>query len=426
MNKYRFNIQPGDRYLNIPIEIKTDMLGRDDLVDKFEDETIEKVINPIEDFEVTRYAHKKYEDTNETALNYEFLFFDRSIEVESTTIASQNLWVSDYVFTENPNFTGTCFNEAEIYYNANSFKRSFFKLDLYDTTDSETQQLYLTIIIPTQQGKTRLSSTTPIESSGGGFVNGPTIPDVVPDGGSARGLSATIAQSKKVYDETMSKLTLSNETKGKEDMKKFNIKNLSYNEQLKFEMEESKKRALETLSNNNITKLDSTTDFGDPGGPGGPLVDFGEEGEGVTPVPDPGGGGGDVNPNPQGVGSGATPTLTVAPPNVKIKLPNFILDFIGDKEGFFIYWLKDPNYIQLDKLYVGAKFFNAKTGQFVRFMNKSQAGFSNKFNFDKSSNFYYEVSLDINNYEYIIKDVVTGQRIGEGSPIKWYEYVNPS
>ena len=75
MNKYRFNIQPGDRYLNIPIEIKTDMLGRDDLVDKFEDETIEKVINPIEDFEVTRYAHKKYEDTNETALNYEFLFF---------------------------------------------------------------------------------------------------------------------------------------------------------------------------------------------------------------------------------------------------------------------------------------------------------------------------------------------------------------
>ena len=57
----------------------------------------------------------------------------------------------------NPNFTGTCFNEAEIYYNANSFKRSFFKLDLYDTIDSETQQIYLTIIIPTQQGKTRLS-----------------------------------------------------------------------------------------------------------------------------------------------------------------------------------------------------------------------------------------------------------------------------
>ena len=126
--------------------------------------------------------------------------------------------------------------EAEIYYNANSFKRSFFKLDLYDTTDSETQQLYLTIIIPTQQGKTRISSTVPIESSGGGFVNGPTIPDVVPDVSPARGLSATVAQSKKVYDETMSKLTLSNEIKSKEDAKKFNIKNLSYHEQLKFEM----------------------------------------------------------------------------------------------------------------------------------------------------------------------------------------------
>ena len=44
VNKYRFNIQPGDRYLNIPIEIKTDMLGRDDLVDKFEPIVTGKII----------------------------------------------------------------------------------------------------------------------------------------------------------------------------------------------------------------------------------------------------------------------------------------------------------------------------------------------------------------------------------------------
>ena len=59
VNKYRFNIQPGDRFFNIPIEIKTDLLGREDLIEKFEEDVIEKVINPIEDFEVTRYAHKK-------------------------------------------------------------------------------------------------------------------------------------------------------------------------------------------------------------------------------------------------------------------------------------------------------------------------------------------------------------------------------
>ena len=46
VNKYRFNIQPGDRYLNIPIEIKNDMLGRDDLVDKYEDEVLARSDKP--------------------------------------------------------------------------------------------------------------------------------------------------------------------------------------------------------------------------------------------------------------------------------------------------------------------------------------------------------------------------------------------
>ena len=428
MNKYRFNIQPGDKFFNIPIEIKTDLLGREDLIEKFEEETIEKVINPIEDFEVTRYAHKKNENDDNTFVNYQFNFFDRSIDVESTTTSNQNLWVSDYVFTENPNFTGTCFNEAEIYYNANSYKRSFFKLDLYDTTESETQQIYLTLIIPTQQGKTRVSSTTPLTGSSGP-IQGPTLPDVLPANIPRAGdtpLSFTVDESQRVYDQTMTSLTIENSLKKNKDEKKHNIKNLSYHEQLKFELEESKKRALETKINKGTISVDSTTDFGDPGGPGGPPLDFSDS-DGYIPVepPDPGEGG-DVNPSPEDVGTGATIALNFAPPNTKIKLPDFILDYIGDKEGFFIYWLKNPNYIEIDTLYMGAKFFNAKTGQFTRFLNKSQAGFSNKFNFDKSINFYYKVNLDIHNYEYTINDVETGQRIGQGTPIKWFEYVNPS
>ena len=75
---------------------------------------------------------------------------------------------------------------------------------------------------------------------------------------------------------------------------------------------------------------------------------------------------------------------------------------------------------------MGAKFFNAKTGQFVRFLNKPQSILSKKFNFNKSNFFYYEVSLDINKYEYIINDIETGQRLNPGTPIKWFEYVNPS
>ena len=124
MNKYRLNFNSNDKYINIPIEIKTDLIGRDDLIDSYEDVVIEEVINPIEDFEVTRYAHKDWVSQGiiNTSIEYKFNFFDRSVSIED---AINSNWVSDYVFTENPNFTGTCFNEAEIYYTANSFKKFF-------------------------------------------------------------------------------------------------------------------------------------------------------------------------------------------------------------------------------------------------------------------------------------------------------------
>ena len=192
MNKYRFNIKQNDRYLNIPIEIKTDMLGRDDLVDKYEEEVLQEVINPIEDFEVTRYAHKDWTKDNEiqSSIEYEFYFYNRNTDIVNETSTSTSIYVNDYKFTENPNFSGECFTDAEIYYSTNAFKRSFFKLDLYDTPDSETQKLYLSIIIPTQQGKTRSSDTDPIISNP--QINGPTIPAVVPDGGFDSGLSVIV------------------------------------------------------------------------------------------------------------------------------------------------------------------------------------------------------------------------------------------
>jgi hypothetical protein len=82
-----------------------------------------------------------------------------------------------------------------------------------------------------------------------------------------------------------------------------------------------------------------------------------------------------------------------------------------------------------------AKFFNAKTGQFVRFMNEPQSTFSanNKFNFNKSQYFYYKVELDFANFEYqVYKEIPQQnqapvlQRVGDSvNVIKWYEYGNP-
>ena len=111
-------------------------------------------------------------------------------------------------------------------------------------------------------------------------------------------------------------------------------------------------------------------------------------------------------------------------PNVDIRTPTFKLDFVGDKEGFFVYWLRKKNVIDLSTFYMSAKFFNAKLGGFVKMMNTPQSNLPDKFIFDARKYFFYKVTLDYNNFTYSIYDIV-GARVGTTSSIKWYEYVNP-
>ena len=264
-----------EQYINIPVEIKFDMEGREDLINEWENDVIEEIINPINDFEITKFAHKEYYVNNvmRTDINYEFFFFDYLITPSAATITN---WASDY---ENTSFTDT-----EIYYFANSFKGSFFKLDFYDSNITESQTIYLSVIIPTQQG------------------------------------------------------------------------------------------------------------LKEPGTIGPPLNQT----------------------------------------QVEVKKPKFLLDYSGaDKEGFFIYWLKDRSYVDITEFYVSAKFFNAKKGQFIRLINTPQSTFNglNKFNIDKSEYFYYKYQLNYQTNQYEVYEYDNGvgnlQRIGTTSPIKWYEYVNP-
>lgn len=280
MNNFKIKLSPQQKSFKIPIQINYDLLGREDLVNQFVDDTMEKVINPVKDFELTRFGHKTWVsgDTIQSLINHQFYFFNREIEVDTTNNSNVSNWVNSYNFTSVPEFTGQTFTNKEIHYFANSFKRSFFKLDLYDTPDSETQKLLLTIIIPTQQGVTT-------------------------------------------------------------------------------------------------------------------EVDIGTE---ITPL------------------------------NVNIKTPNFILDYIGDKEGYFIYWLKNEEQSTINEFYISAKFFNAKIGQFIRMTTIPQANFSKKFNVEKQKYFYRKVLIDYSNYEYEVKNIITGSRVGTDNPIKWYEYVNPS
>jgi hypothetical protein len=254
-------------------------VGQNDLIDVYEDEVTEKIINRVQDFEVTRYTHKETEIFEElkTNINYKFHFFDRTEPVINTDVNDESKWLCDYSYTNDENFADISFTEKELYYYANSFKNSFFKLDFYDSKDIEDNKHYFTIILPTQQGVTR------------------------------------------------------------------------------------------------------TADIGTP----------------------------------------------LLPKVVDIKTPDFNLDFIGDKEGYFIYWLKNPQNLNISDFYMSAKFFNAKNGQFTRFLNSPQSSIPKKHNFNKSKYYFYRVNIDYENYEYSVYDINTGNRRGNITPIKWYEYINP-
>jgi hypothetical protein len=256
-----------NKQINIPINFDWDYLGVDDSIDEYETDIVKKVIGKGYDFEVDRFSHEQYEN-NKTEINYEFYFHSGG------TLNDINNWVNNYI--------GEGFTTQEVYYYENNFTNSFFKLDLYDSTDEKQQTNYLTIILPTQQGEkmNAIMQRTPV------FIN----------------------------------------------------------------------------------------------------------------------------------------------------KPKFVLDFVGDREGFFIYWLKSKDFLNIDKFYMTAKFYDAKRGGFVKMMtgsndnldttNGPQSKLGNKYVFDSSEYFYYVVNLNYDKQTYVITNT-KGQRVGSDIPIKWFEYVNP-
>lgn len=122
-------------------------------------------------------------------------------------------------------------------------------------------------------------------------------------------------------------------------------------------------------------------------------------------------------------------SVPYGPNFVEIKKPVFNLDFIGDKEGYFIYWLKKREFVDINTLYMTAKFYDANIGQFKRLMTQCQGTMAEKFNFNNEDYFYYGVNLDYTGFTYdvfLTNKLVTNLRVGtDAEPIRWYEYVNP-
>lgn len=271
-NSYRFTVPTNDKYINLPLEIKWDLGGRQDDIDRYERTVIEELTKPRGNFEISRYSHKNYFPNEQTSIQYKFHFYNSPLPVSATTpfnVTSD--WVNNYRF---PLANPSGFSAFQMYYFLNPFTNSFFKLDFYDSPESTTQKNYFTIILPVQQGFTESVSLSPLI------------------------------------------------------------------------------------------------------------------------------------------------------PNVQVKIPWMKLDFVGDKEGYFIYWLRSPEYINITDFYMSAKFFDARQGVFVRMMNTPQGLLNDKFIFDTEQYFYYKVTIDYDTKDYQVFDY-SGLRIGTGTPINWYEYVNP-
>jgi hypothetical protein len=291
-NKFKFTLPKGDdKYINLPVEIKWDFLGRTDAVDEYQKNAVDRVTGVADDFEILRFAHSSHPNSTKTDVSYDFHFFS-VLELDddgnmvptvppnpssdiTTAVASD--WKISYV--------PEGFTTYDIYYYVKPFTKSFFKLDFYDTTDDATKTNYFSVIIPVQQG----------------------------------------------YSVT-------------------------------------------------------------------------------------------------GITSSRTPP-------VNIKIPSFKLDYVGDKEGFFLYWLRKKNFLNInpnstnttDTFYMTAKFFDARLGIFVKMMTKPQVLplVPSLFQFKPEKFFYYKVVLDYTDYTYKIFDNVSGDRVGDVSSIKWYEYINP-
>ena len=76
--------------------------------------------------------------TDFTDINYNFNF------VPSGATSATTVWL--------PSYTVQGFTPDEVFYFRNQFKKSFFKLDFYDSTNEKEQTNYFTIILPVQQG----------------------------------------------------------------------------------------------------------------------------------------------------------------------------------------------------------------------------------------------------------------------------------
>ena len=76
-----------DGFVNVPINMQWDFIGNDEAISSYEIDVINEVINPVADFEISRFAHNVFPN-QDSAINYDFYFYDDSAPITANTVGN--------------------------------------------------------------------------------------------------------------------------------------------------------------------------------------------------------------------------------------------------------------------------------------------------------------------------------------------------
>ena len=112
-----------DKGINIPINMNWDFLDREDSLNLYEEQIITEIIGEPENYETARFSYPY-------PFSYVFNFKN----------SGDTDWVNSYV--ESGRFT-----QNQVLNKSNPFMKSFFKIDLYDSSNTRRRRNFLTVIL---------------------------------------------------------------------------------------------------------------------------------------------------------------------------------------------------------------------------------------------------------------------------------------
>ena len=133
-NKYYFTKLYSNTQIDLPIELDWFSEGQEDAIEIFQTNAVDEIVGKPKDFETTRFAHQEYYCVKGgglpqpicTDVNYVFYFFSGS----PTNLTNTLFWGNSYFAKLIP--PNIPFTTNELYYNTNTFSKSFFKIDFSD------------------------------------------------------------------------------------------------------------------------------------------------------------------------------------------------------------------------------------------------------------------------------------------------------